>query len=127
LFADPELAQVACRSVAQPGPWGGARLLAWVLMPDHWHGLLVLDDEPLADVLRRVKSMSARRLHAMRPSLGRIWQPGYHDRALRGSESIREAARYLIANPLRAGLVERIGDYPWWDAVWLDGVGSAFG
>jgi hypothetical protein len=29
------------------------------------------------------------------------------------------AARYLVANPLRPGLVERIGDYPYWNAVWL--------
>jgi hypothetical protein len=28
-------------------------------------------------------------------------------------------ARYIIANPLRAGLVDRIGDYPLWDAMWL--------
>jgi hypothetical protein len=28
-------------------------------------------------------------------------------------------ARYIVANPLRAGLVEHLGDYPHWDAVWL--------
>jgi hypothetical protein len=24
-----------------------------------------------------------------------------------------------VANPLRAGLVERLGDYPLWDAIWV--------
>ena len=28
-------------------------------------------------------------------------------------------ARYVVANPLRAGLVTSIGDYPFWDAAWL--------
>ena len=28
-------------------------------------------------------------------------------------------ARYVVANPLRAGLVEKLGDYPLWDAVWV--------
>jgi len=28
-------------------------------------------------------------------------------------------ARYIVANPLRAGLVSRVGDYPLWDACWL--------
>jgi hypothetical protein len=28
-------------------------------------------------------------------------------------------ARYVVANPLRAGLVKRLGDYPLWDAIWL--------
>jgi len=28
-------------------------------------------------------------------------------------------ARYIVMNPKRAGLVERVGDYPHWDAIWL--------
>jgi len=32
---------------------------------------------------------------------------------------VQATARYIVANPLRAGLVERLGDYPLWDAVWL--------
>ncbi|MDN5510133.1 MAG: transposase, partial [Pseudomonas sp.] len=27
--------------------------------------------------------------------------------------------RYIIANPLRAGLVGHVGDYSLWDAAWL--------
>jgi REP element-mobilizing transposase RayT len=50
---------------------------------------------------------------------GRLWQPGYHDHALRREEDLVATARYLVANPLRAGLVQHIGDYPLWDAVWL--------
>ena len=33
---------------------------------------------------------------------------------------MRAMARYIVANPLRARMVERLGDYPLWDAVWLD-------
>ncbi len=43
----------------------------------------------------------------------------FHDRAMRKEEDLKAAARYIVANPLRAGLVERCGDYPLWDAVWL--------
>ena len=32
---------------------------------------------------------------------------------------MKTMARYIIANPLRAGLVEHIGQYPLWDAIWL--------
>ncbi len=28
-------------------------------------------------------------------------------------------ARYIVANPLRAGLVKKLGDYPYWDSIWL--------
>lgn len=38
---------------------------------------------------------------------------------MRYDEDLLKAARYIIANPLRARLVKRVGDYPLWDAVWL--------
>lgn len=50
---------------------------------------------------------------------GPVWQRTYHDHALRREEDLRAAARYVVANPLRAGLAEGIGDYPFWDAAWL--------
>ncbi|MFP3408382.1 transposase, partial [Pseudomonas sp. SIMBA_065] len=48
-----------------------------------------------------------------------IWQPGYQDHALRREERLVHVARYIVANPLRAGLVKSVRDYPHWDAVWL--------
>jgi hypothetical protein len=38
---------------------------------------------------------------------------------LRSDDDLQDMARYVVANPLRAGLVARIGDYPFWNAVWL--------
>jgi REP element-mobilizing transposase RayT len=50
----------------------------------------------------------------------RLWQKGFHDRALRRDEDVRTVARYTVLNPVRAGIVSRIWDYPLWDAVWVD-------
>jgi REP element-mobilizing transposase RayT len=88
-------------------------------MPDHFHWLFELNDTTLADVIRRTKSRSALSVNQARGSKERFWQRGYHDRAVRADEDLRKMARYIIANPLRAGLVEHIGDYPLWDAAWL--------
>lgn len=87
--------------------------LAFVLMPDHLHWLFALGPESLDVTVGRFKSMSARALR--RPT----WQPGYHDRAVREDEDFRQLARYVVANPLRAGLADSAGSYPHWDAVWL--------
>jgi len=38
---------------------------------------------------------------------------------MRKEEDLQALARYIVANPLRAGLVKRVGDYPHWDAMWL--------
>lgn len=94
--------------------------LAWVLMPDHFHGLLSLGSAAdLSKTIKHLKARSARSAQRYRGITGTLWQPGFHDRALRKEEQRIAIARYIVANPLRAGLVNRIGDYPHWDSVWL--------
>ena len=93
--------------------------LAWVIMPDHFHWLVVLREAALEEIVMRVKSRSAIAINRLLGSHGRLWQRGFHDHALRRQEDIQHVARYLITNPLRAGLVKRLGDYPLWDAVWV--------
>ncbi|WP_160083234.1 transposase [Pseudomonas sp. 8AS] len=93
--------------------------LAWVVMPDHLHWLIQLEHGALPELMRRIKSNSARSINRQLGLSGRLWQDGYHDRALRREEDLRAVARYIVANPLRAGLVRRVGDYPLWDAVWV--------
>lgn len=93
---------------------GDATTLAFVIMPDHMHWLMQLEGATaLSNVVGAVKAVTAHGLG------GRIWQSGFHDHALRQEEDLAKLARYIVANPLRAGLVQRIGDYPHWDAVWL--------
>ncbi|MFP4561643.1 MAG: REP-associated tyrosine transposase [Thiohalorhabdus sp.] len=102
---------------------GRVHSLAYVLMPDHLHWLVVLKgSSDLSNAIRSVKSYSGRRLKTLfqeEDSEDPIWQTGFHDRAVRRDEDLLQAARYIVANPLRAGLVEQIGNYPHWDAVWL--------
>lgn len=91
-----------------------AKTLAYVLMPDHLHWLMQLGQtRDLSQVIQSIKTLSAKKVGRL------IWQEGYHDHALRWEEDLWAAARYIVANPLRAGLVSHLGDYPHWDAVWL--------
>ncbi|MDR2319936.1 MULTISPECIES: transposase [unclassified Pseudomonas] len=93
--------------------------LAWVVMPDHLHWLIELRDVTLGTLMRKFKSRTAIALRKAGLGHTRIWQPGYQDHALRREESLVHVARYIVANPLRAGLVRSVRDYPHWDAVWL--------
>ncbi|WP_455824721.1 REP-associated tyrosine transposase [Pseudomonas graminis] len=119
LFRDFHLGRLLVAEFKRAHDAGLVDSLAWVIMPDHFHWLFELNDTTLADVIRRTKSRSALSVNQVRGSRERFWQRGYHDRAVRADEDLRKMARYIIANPLRAGLVEHIGDYPLWDAAWL--------
>ena len=119
-FRDWTVACDAARLLAGSLAWRESQLLAWTLMPDHWHGLVELGDGmALAACVRQLKGASARALRQHHPALDMVWAPGYHDHALREEEGLLAAARYVIMNPVRAGLVARVGDYPFWDAIWL--------
>ncbi|WP_434561483.1 REP-associated tyrosine transposase [Pseudomonas sp. Z4-20] len=93
--------------------------LAWVVMPDHLHWLLQLEQAQLPNVMQTVKSRSTLAINRAMGKKGAFWQNGFHDRAIRDNQDLLPCARYIIANPLRAGLVECIGNYPLWDAIWL--------
>ncbi len=118
VFADWQCGRAVVKSLM--AEQGRVSTLAFVVMPDHLHWLLQLDDDAgLERVVRNVKSWSARRINTQSHRQGQVWQRGFHDHALRREEDVQAIARYVVANPLRAGLVKRIGDYPLWDAVWL--------
>lgn len=88
-------------------------------MPDHFHWLIELQSGSLSELMQKTKSLSTK---AVNQATGRnvgLWQRGFHDRALRREEDLAKMARYVVANPLRAGLVERLGDYSLWDAIWV--------
>ncbi|EPA96682.1 transposase [Pseudomonas sp. G5(2012)] len=93
--------------------------LAWVVMPDHLHWLFELKNNTLTCIMARTKSRITLALNRSLERDGSLWQHGFHDRAIRRDEDLPAVARHIVANPLRAGLVEKIGDYPLWDAVWL--------
>ncbi|MGH8476819.1 MAG: REP-associated tyrosine transposase, partial [Methylococcales bacterium] len=76
-----------------------AETLCFVVMSDHLHWLMQLNDKQLRHVMQRLKGRTSRQLG------GRLWQERYYDHAVRGEEDIRILARYIVANPLRKGLV----------------------
>ena len=119
VFSDFALGRLVVAELKSAQLDGWVQSLAWVLMPDHLHWLIELGDSSLDELMRRVKTNSARVINHQRSSSGPLWQAGYHDRALRQEEDVQAVARYVAANPLRAGLVARLGDYPLWDAIWL--------
>jgi REP element-mobilizing transposase RayT len=91
-----------------------------MLMPDHLHWLMeVRSNGSLSVCVNNVKANSARRINALNGGNERIWQKGFYDRALRSDEDVVAVARYIVANPLRAGMVDCVGEYPFWDAVWV--------
>jgi REP element-mobilizing transposase RayT len=99
---------------------GNVESLAFVVMPDHFHWLFALTSTRMLSVcINTVKSFSARRVNRLLGRRGQLWQTGFYDRAVRREDDLIVVARYIIANPLRAGIVDSVRNYPLWDTKWL--------
>jgi hypothetical protein len=96
----------------------GRRPVAACLMPDHLHWLLA-DAARMVRVVQRFKSITSGSAR-QRGDMGKLWQRSYWDHVVRREESLVQVARYIAANPVRAGLVAEVGDYPF-QIVRLDG------
>lgn len=119
IFGDWIVGRLIAKQFQQAERDGLVKSLAWVVMPDHFHWLFELDSDSLSYVVGRTKSLVNLTVNAAQGRTGSIWQPGFHDRAIRREEDLRALAFYVVMNPVRAGLVERMGDYPLWDAAWV--------
>jgi putative transposase len=114
IFRKHENAICAARCLYDKDIQTCANTLAFVVMPDHLHWLLQLRNaSTLSETVRLYKAKVSMIVGQ------RIWQRGFHDHAFRDEEHVIEAARYIITNPLRAGICEYIGNYPYWNAKWL--------
>jgi len=120
LFADFHAARAVVRCLNDRTSLEQSDLLAWVVMPDHIHLLLQLgESSSLSRLINRLKGSAARAVNLRLGRSGPVWQRAFHDHLLRKEEDLETVGRYIVANPLRAGLVPRISAYPHWDAVWL--------
>jgi putative transposase len=115
LFASHQNARLVAQALNSKKLWPDAKCLAWVVMPDHMHVLIELGEtEPLSLVVQRIKSLIAVAVNQQRNKRQPVWQRGYYDHAIRTDEDVLFAARYIVNNPIRAGLAVNIGDYPYW-------------
>lgn len=81
-------------------------------MPDHVH-LLVEGLSDASDLQRFVRDWKQRAANQFSRELrGRLWQVGFFDHVLRSDESTERHALYIAGNPVRAGLANVIGEYP---------------
>jgi putative transposase len=119
VFRDPVAARAVAQLQARTLPARRACWLAWVLMPDHWQGLLAWSGEHSLEALAgRFKAMTARAVAPRHRVNGWLWSRGFAQRPLAIHESLADAARLLVSAPRRAGLVESLDQYPYWESAW---------
>jgi REP-associated tyrosine transposase len=119
VFTDGRWAVEVSRQLLQQARHHRFDVPAYCFMPNHVHVLFeatAID----SDLRRLMNSWKQESGYAYRCATGsRLWQSGYYDHVLRQDEDRLRVMAYLLANPLRAGLVGDIREYPFWGSgVW---------
>jgi putative transposase len=108
----------------------GSKIMVDVVgvMPDHMHLVFTLlhdemgNDFILAEIMKGIKGTSARNINRL---LGRtaqsVWQDESMDHVMRRSDWSRGKVDYVCENPVAAGLVTDVNDYPWLWRSWIEG------
>jgi REP element-mobilizing transposase RayT len=106
LLADPLNAQSVVDSL-QFQRTDRAYLLAYAVMPDHFHAVLVPQyPRTISQVMQSVKGYAARIMNARSGVRGSVWQQSFYDRMIRDEPQLFETIEYVHMNPVVAGLAK---------------------
>lgn len=86
---------------------------AYCLMPDHYQLLIQTRDANLARGMRQLNGVYAQTFNRRHGLAGHVFQGRYTAIAIDPAAYLAEIARYVLLNPLRAGLVNYVGAWDW--------------
>lgn len=86
---------------------------AYCLMDDHYHLLIETPDGNLSEGMRQLNGIYTQKLNRRHGRFGHVFQGRYKSILLEKDSYLLEVCRYIVLNPVRAGIVKHPKDYPW--------------
>ena len=90
---------------------------AWIIMPNHHHGILVIHDgrggsrpaptpptkhKPLGGLIGAFKTVSTKQINLLRDTEGQVvWQRNFYEHIIRNEAEMDRISRYIESNPMR--------------------------
>lgn len=86
---------------------------AYCLMSNHYHIMVETLDATLAQGMRQLNGVYTQRFNRRHDRVGHVFQGRYHAVLVKRESHLLEVARYIVLNPVRAGLVHAARDWRW--------------
>ena len=114
LFQRDQVAELMVATFFKYRDAGEFDLHEYVVMPNHIHLLLSIDDQQrLSRVIQLIKGGFSHCLRENGIAFRAVWEQRYYERRVRDENELAEFSHYIRQNPVRKGLVERAEDYPY--------------
>jgi putative transposase len=88
-------------------------LHAWTLMDNHFHLLVETPEPTLSKGMHRLNQNHAQRFNWRHERRGHLFGERFHSKLVEKESYLLQCARYVVLNPVRAGMVERPEQYRW--------------
>jgi putative transposase len=113
IFTKPEAVALVLTQIERGADQERFAIVAYCFMPDHAHLLVEgrQDDSDCRRFIARAKQFSG--FYFRKEFAQPLWQRYGFERTLRDKDATLSVARYILENPLRAGLVDQVADYPY--------------
>jgi putative transposase len=89
------------------------RVYAFCQMSNHFHLVVEPSEATLSVGMRDLNSMYTQRFNARHDACGHVFQGRFHSEIVRLQSHMLELMRYVVLNPVRAGMVATPGSWPW--------------
>lgn len=86
---------------------------AYCLMDNHYHLLIETPDGNLSKGMRQLNGVYTQRFNRAHHRVGHVFQGRYKSILVDKDSYLLEVARYIVLNPVRAGMVQLAKDWPW--------------
>jgi putative transposase len=101
-----------------------AEIHALVLMPNHFHLLITVPEHDLGKIMNEFMKSISRTANLVSGRSGHLFGGSYFWSLIKGTRYFGHALKYVYRNPVKAGLCERVEDYPYGSLYGLIGLGS---
>ncbi|MEW6376823.1 MAG: transposase [Thermodesulfobacteriota bacterium] len=87
-------------------------LLSFVVMPEHFHAIIIPQKGyMISSVMRKIKSLFVKKMREELGWEGTFWQKSFYDFVVYTDKKLIEKFNYILQNPVRRGLVQKVEDY----------------
>lgn len=97
-------------------------LVAFSIMPNHVHLLVMNVKQNLSSIMKSVKGFSAYEINKLDAAHGTFWQDENYDHLIRNRNEMAETIKYILNNPVKSGLCDHYSAHPftWCDPRYID-------
>jgi putative transposase len=109
---DPRVAEI-CKYTLHFADGKDYKLICYCIMPNHIHIVfeLIEGNKGISKILQSIKRTSARKCNLVLNRNGKFWQDESYDRLVRDDKELYFIIKYVLINPVNAGLVDNWSDW----------------